>query len=493
MSPAGILDLPTEILVNIFECPTFPPESLYYLALLSRRLHFITLPIYFSRSGVAIDLEAKSASITLHTDNEWDILSVLQICLFISSLEHLACTFSRRSYRGSSQPNMRPFLRQVKRLELFVSRLSSVKIVTINLASGQDRWSITQLASSRVGDLLNCIVQRGCDSLTVVDSSHFDQEPPPGFLYRMFRLLVPRGQGSIPVSMPSFPARASHLTSISIDSATLLVPPGCDWLVDALQRAPITNLTLAMPRGSTHTWRTLLPGIAAAVPALTVLVLTHLRLSVEPAMLDFLSRLPHLTALDISDLYPYLHSSYDRSTYRAPAGRPPALRRLTMLRAPAHLVAYFLSRADALLSVRGPPQLYLHLLLPILSTIVTRLAGLRRQQPPQLMLTINARLGLAAASVPFGADTVESPEIATARARVEGMHLDLAIGAVDSQGVARLVALFPKTAQVSLTTAGPLTDGASMQLVETIQATEVLTAVELNGKRHALEVGDVNI
>jgi hypothetical protein len=77
MGFAGILDLPTEILGNIFEC--LPNEPLYYLALMSRRLHFIVFPIYFSRNSVAVD--AKYAEFTLRVDR-WDVLSALQICPF---------------------------------------------------------------------------------------------------------------------------------------------------------------------------------------------------------------------------------------------------------------------------------------------------------------------------------------------------------------------------------------------------------------------------
>lgn len=63
MPCAGISDLPVDILVNILEDSTIPTETLYFLALLSRRLNYIALPLCFSRNG--IDLETKSVTITL--------------------------------------------------------------------------------------------------------------------------------------------------------------------------------------------------------------------------------------------------------------------------------------------------------------------------------------------------------------------------------------------------------------------------------------------
>ncbi|KAJ6538097.1 hypothetical protein B0H19DRAFT_1270462 [Mycena capillaripes] len=76
MAAGGIISLSSEILLKIFEDPAFPTESLYALALLSRRLNFIALLIYYSRNG--IDLQGNSAEAALDIDRV-DFLSALQI------------------------------------------------------------------------------------------------------------------------------------------------------------------------------------------------------------------------------------------------------------------------------------------------------------------------------------------------------------------------------------------------------------------------------
>jgi hypothetical protein len=86
----GILDLPTEILVEILDSPTFPSETLYALALLCRRLHFLVLPMYFSRHGTIST--PNSIVISMRTDRR-DLLSALQTALFIPQIDTLTCIF----------------------------------------------------------------------------------------------------------------------------------------------------------------------------------------------------------------------------------------------------------------------------------------------------------------------------------------------------------------------------------------------------------------
>ncbi|KAJ7820921.1 hypothetical protein B0H14DRAFT_1339034 [Mycena olivaceomarginata] len=84
-----------------------------------------------------------------------------------------------------------PLLGQMKRVETFFSRLTSVKEVVLKLdstpngrclARGSDetlrRWA------THLQHLLNCILERGCSSLTVMNGTHFIeayQVDPPGF------------------------------------------------------------------------------------------------------------------------------------------------------------------------------------------------------------------------------------------------------------------------------------------------------------------------
>ncbi|KAJ6483420.1 hypothetical protein C8R45DRAFT_1001286 [Mycena sanguinolenta] len=204
--PLGLLDLPTEVLVSICEC--LPTASLCYLAKLSRRLHFIALLIYFP--GTKVDFEAKSAVCTLDGYEEVDLLAALQMCVFVHSLEYFKCILP---YHGSD-PSIVPFLRRLKRIENFISRLSSVKKVTLFLAGREldGRWSLSlrtkedfRLWASHMGDLLNCIVQRDCGDLTIVDGSVIDHNHP-GRLNRIIRRFATRSSNQIPSSTQSFPS-----------------------------------------------------------------------------------------------------------------------------------------------------------------------------------------------------------------------------------------------------------------------------------------------
>ncbi|KAJ6595127.1 hypothetical protein DFH09DRAFT_159014 [Mycena vulgaris] len=109
LHPTGILDLPTEILVDILENPTFPIDTLYALASLSRRLHFIALPIYFSRHGMPST--PNSVVITMRM-NRKDLLSALQIALFIPQIDSITCIFPHPSCTS-----IFPILPHLRRLE----------------------------------------------------------------------------------------------------------------------------------------------------------------------------------------------------------------------------------------------------------------------------------------------------------------------------------------------------------------------------------------
>ncbi|KAJ6505382.1 hypothetical protein C8R45DRAFT_1181691 [Mycena sanguinolenta] len=155
-----LLDLPTELLLSILEW--VESESLYQLALLSRRLNSIALRIYFRRHKLSLD--CNDVEFTLGAR---DVLSA-----FIQSLDHIHC----RIPHYPSHHSLAPVRRHIKRLENFISPLTCVRRVTLHLASHEGNWpiklkSVNKLCawSSHVGDLLNCIVKRGCQRLNITD------------------------------------------------------------------------------------------------------------------------------------------------------------------------------------------------------------------------------------------------------------------------------------------------------------------------------------
>jgi hypothetical protein len=223
------------------------------------------------------------------------------------------------------------------------------------------------------------------------------------------------------------------------------VSPGLDWILAALRHAPITTLALAMSRGGARTWDTVLPRMAAAAPRLTSLILTQVDVAVEPAVLAVLLRLPNLTSLEISYLYPLWGSL----PHPVPVRPHPPLHNLVSLRAPPVLIDHFLSRTDALPALcavcllwKAPPRLNLPALLHFLSTITSKLAA--RAQEPQLSVCIDARGGLAAQHVVWSSELFDTAEIAAGCARVERVQLELNNITGDAYLLPRLVALFPR-------------------------------------------------
>ncbi|KAJ6483280.1 hypothetical protein C8R45DRAFT_1000997 [Mycena sanguinolenta] len=484
--PLVLLDLPSEILVII--CGLLATPTLYHLAQLSRRLHFITLPIYFSRTRV--DLEAKTVVCTLGTTAKCDVLSALQMCLFVNSLENIKCVVP---YRGS-EPSIAPFLRELRRFENFISHLSSVKRVSLYIAGRdlQGRWSISlrneedyRAWAAHLGTLLKTIIHRDCDTLTIVDGSTVATSRP-SLLNRVVQRFAPRSSKTWSIPFPTGPSR---LTTLIIDSATLLVPPGVDWILAALRQAPITKFGFAMPRGDQRIWSAVLPRIAAAAPDLTMFVFTEVDASVQPLVLSILAEhFRKLTDLHISHLHP-LHDPLLLDTTR------PALPHVRSLRVPPTLAQHLLTPTDSLpelvvLSIlwRAPPGLNLPLLFTLLRSLHAILTV--RKRMPYLFMDINTRAGFAAADALLPSDITCDEQITAARSCIERLHIDLqdtSANAVDAQGIGRLVALFARVSFVAVTTRPTMSPAAVTRVLRRVRATASLTEMHWDGVKHVLQ------
>ncbi|KAJ6580742.1 hypothetical protein B0H19DRAFT_1369254 [Mycena capillaripes] len=520
MPPARITDLPTEILVDIFEHPTIPTETLYFLALQCRRLNFIMLPIYFSRND--IDLDSKCAVVSLYPDR-LDALSALQICLSISSMERIEFIFLHPSCSSIS-----PSLQQMKRVEKFISRLSSVKEVTFTLArtcwclaTGTDE--VLRAWATQLRDLLSCIVERGCSSLTVINGTYLTEAyqlnslgAPQKYLPKVLRrLLLPQdtstlgfrrdltqGTEDVLLSMPLFPD--SRLNSLRIDSATLILPPGLHWTLTVLRHSPITSLSICMSLVELRIWKTVLPLIASSAPNLTAVSLTELVSPIrnkgapgESLAFAFLASLPQLTDIELTHLHPFwgYHIGRDQRYHRY-IGRlserttaPAPLKYLTTLRAPANVVAHLLSRPDSLSAIRAicvlweaPTPAHFELLMDFLSSIAHTLAT--RRLAPQLSLCIKSLcLGNPNVAVPIR--KLSSTQLARFT-RVERIELqDTLLDEYNLQPfLAPLLAAFQGVKHMSITTCAPPSEALSVRLVREVRATEALKRIEVNGKSY---------
>ncbi|KAJ7115439.1 hypothetical protein C8R44DRAFT_880738 [Mycena epipterygia] len=355
VQPTGILDLPTEILVAILENSTFPTNTLYYLALLCRRLNIIALPIYFARHGMHSD--SNSVVITMHTDRR-DLVAALQIALFTPRIEHLTCIFPHPSCTS-----IFPILPHLRRLEHLISRLTSLRHVALHLDSlgsiclsvGDDAG--LQAWTSHLQDLLNCIVRRQCRSLVIIGGAQFTKAYELGWTAshrsRIHRVLVPirkrlclrsdetyefrraskQGHSHVHMVLPSTSYRSSQLTSLNIQSAILIRPPGLQWTLAALRNCRTTSLILCFRVSEPIIWTMALPLIASVAPHLTTLVLLAAESLPDSDVLTFISRLPLLIHLTISST-----NTTGIRYYRSPLIE---FRTLESLRAPPNFIQHF--------------------------------------------------------------------------------------------------------------------------------------------------------
>ncbi|KAJ7888408.1 hypothetical protein B0H14DRAFT_2693892 [Mycena olivaceomarginata] len=462
---AGITDLPTEILVNILEHPTFPTESLYFLALLSRRLHFIALPIYFSRNGVDVE----SATVTL-LPHGLDPLSALQISLFVSSMEKLTCLLPHPSCTTIS-----PVLTQLRRLETFISRLTSIQEVRLDLGSphgclstGPDKE--LEAWSSHFGGLLSCIVQRGCRALTVTGGTCFinayELDDPVSSTKHIRRVIgkmlappVPtvlgfkrhpkQGKAHHGISLSSMLSTTAEITSLTVDSATSDRPAGLEWTLAALRHSPITSLSIAMFR--------FYPSLPPPLPNITTLSLTHLDVDGELDIITFISQLPHLTHLHLTH-----HPLWGPRGHQVKGVTLP-LWNLVTLRAPPNLIEHFLSLIQSIC------VLWAHLNLPLfarfMSSIIHKLE--LRRLAPQLSLWTESMSS--------------NMELNNALLMNSGFDMEETYPTLE-----HLLSLFSGIKHLSLEIRKEFPEAWAVQLTQSVRATEFLTRMEVNGKTYDL-------
>lgn len=87
----GLLDIPDELLLYIFMDLT--ADELLTVAVLCRRLHYISLPLYFNRHGLVDPQDRDKFSLkAIHIfPPDWALVRALRLALFIKSLKHFFC------------------------------------------------------------------------------------------------------------------------------------------------------------------------------------------------------------------------------------------------------------------------------------------------------------------------------------------------------------------------------------------------------------------
>lgn len=516
MSPTGILDLPTEILVDILERLNIPPTTFFNLALLCRKLHFIALPIFLARCG----FNSSTNSIVMGVmDDRPDAISGLKTALFKPQPESICAIFAHPSCIS-----IFPIVALLQRLENYISRLPSLKHVTLQL---DIRGSACLSVGSEEGlrawttgmeSLLNCIVRTQCTSLTMLYGSQFtrgtkfvlpptpNQGTPTRLLSSISSLLCLRGSDNIDNSNRRAPEMAlplslhasTKLTALEIHSAILLRGPGLNWTLTALRNCPVTSLTLGRLLEESIAWDSVLPLIASAATSLTSFKFLeadpfsagYTDVLLEGHILEFISRLPLLHRLDIS----YIEISENRETDTPPTIQLP---RLETLRAPARLIHHLLRNLNPIpkirtiyvvwpnsyMAVMWPnryPAVAINVLAPVLSAI------LQMEEVPQIVLSVNTRWDRHTAIL-----TQPAVDVRKLLDRIDG--LEILSRWVDVDVTAAWVQMLPRVRQVELSQSDPRDQGSRTQfctdlplLLQAVKPTACLREIKVDGEVHSL-------
>ncbi|KAJ7291792.1 hypothetical protein C8J57DRAFT_1458500 [Mycena rebaudengoi] len=500
MTLSGILELPTEILARIFEDPTFPTHSLYYLSLLSRRLHFVTLPIFFARNNTDY---ASGAVIIAMSGGSWDMLTALQSALFISAMEDITCVLPHLSCTSIA-----PFLFHLERVKRLIARFPSCGE---QVPFGRKRQDTARMAST-FGDLLNYMVDRKCVSLTILHGGHFTRTyelsqsassqslsrrliAPIKHILRSelpddkseFRRVPQQGREWIvvPAPMPS-----THLTALHIQSVVLLVPPCLNWTLGVLRHCPITTLTISKVNElDFRVWNAVLPLIASAAQNVAILALTDLALP-QKDLIMFCIRFPRITHLELSARFAY-------TTTDAYSVRIPRFRHLISLKAPPEFLAHCLQSKERFPKLQAVSVLCRPFESPQWDTdaagIALKLASLilgfkRRLLAPVLSLSMERTFAPISADLPSHPNL--SDELRQHLDRVVGLELwTMFPSQFEETGkIGRWISVFRQVERVAITIHGPIADEAARiaLIVQAMSPTNFMQTVEVNGRIYDL-------
>ncbi|KAF8155810.1 hypothetical protein B0H34DRAFT_714930 [Crassisporium funariophilum] len=278
MSFATLADLPTELLLTIFQ--DLEEELLFGIGTLCRRLNDVAISLFLKQEGLP-DPE-KTSVIRPQHGGYGDVLSALTIHHSVQSIDQFFCILENQQADASSNGvSIRSLIRNVDRVNQLVQKLSSIGSVYITFFSAGTRWSLNSGVvyefMAALLDLLETCLLKSCTSLhilhqhpmaietgytfevtnTPVSATPKPQESRhpvlsttplytdlhgPGWRYR-------RGLDGIeplPISPPPATLQ-SKLTKLDLYSDFLFVPPLSTWTFAIMKSSPITSFTMSLP------------------------------------------------------------------------------------------------------------------------------------------------------------------------------------------------------------------------------------------------------
>lgn len=388
-----LLALPNELLYRIFD-DTEITKELYFLALLSRRLHHICLSLFLAQNGVPSPAD-KAAICIKKRETVIDALSALRIALFVPAIRELDFSYSTHL---NCDAGLTGFSAQIDRLYSLVQRLDTVENIKISVGTLCDlcikESGKFEDVVAKVKNLFDLAAQKACNSLTISgrgwrDIVNFESSLEENCGFRRLLNAIKQVPHSVMKSRTSpkgmqgpgwkFVAATcgerrkpffdlarlnlvpSHVASarvgtLVVRSAIMLTPPFSSWFLHVLKDSGIHRLEfdgIASYLGL-DAWSAVLPCVSRAAQNLTHLSISQCEIHIVD-LLQFLCHLPRLASLSLDDDFPGEPCATFRDRYPySPRPRPtPDFPALTRLRAPIQLVRHFLNNSQALMKLES--------------------------------------------------------------------------------------------------------------------------------------------
>jgi len=323
MSPSTLSDLPTELLVVIFN--QLKAASILNTGLTCRMLNRVAVPLFLERMGTPNP--EKQAVIRPEHAGYADKLTGLTINFALTRIERFVCVLDSYESEGPFRPTSERLLtRNIQRIYQLIDRLSSIGAVSLVFQFVGNKWT---LPSDVVGgffasfvELLELLVLKSCTSIQIVHPRPLNTESSYNIqrgagkknspLQRFSRLLThhsfmaPSGGAHPPMLIPP-PSNLTHnhITDFDFRMDFLLAPPFLGWTLAVMKHSPITSLTLSAIQSTRKTeFRdSLFPEIVRLLPGLQDIKLHFDGNEFLPIILEKLPLFPQLQKITFALTY----------------------------------------------------------------------------------------------------------------------------------------------------------------------------------------------
>ena len=280
----GILDLPNEIIIFILE--DLEDDELFSLALLSRQLHHLALPIYLSRNGIS---SRPSSQLLLFDDRSNSILKALNTALFRPALNSLLCTLLCNKRSDDLFRQLLMIIRILGKVSLHEASITFDDdnplipakegiIMSRFFGDNEDpNHGLVQDLGRELTVMMELILASGCESFTI---SHSGTYSPPsneikaailanfhGLQFikkKVTNLLLPFSS----VFPNLYPPTTNALKTFNLHSSIAIHPHLCRWTINTLNNSKLTSLSISQNRFTkSSVWSLVLPCIT--IPSLS--------------------------------------------------------------------------------------------------------------------------------------------------------------------------------------------------------------------------------